>query len=577
MGKIIKLPEDVVNRIAAGEVVERPASVVKELVENSLDAGANYIEISLLAGGKEFISVSDDGVGMSPDDALMALQRHATSKIQSSDDLTSISTLGFRGEALPAIASVSFFELITRPNDLHLGTRILVDNGELLERHETGAKYGTTVVVRELFSKIPARRKFLRSDRAELEQCLDIIIKLAISYFTVGFRVEHSGNEILYIPPSSNERERIFSLFGDEIGDELIPFDRVVGEYHIYGFACPRSLHRARPDRQFFFVNRRPIKSGLLSVAIRRAYENLIPPRRHPLVFLFIDVSPEFVDVNVHPAKAEVRFRREEMVFGLVVQVLRESVGGMPSPANFTAPFVLTDKESLPLHSQHLEFPLSKRASPGVKFKPVEQDIIEVLEKLTSPTDSFVSEPRPRFLQVNNTYIVAETSGGVLFVDQHAAHERIIFERIMSAFEKEDIISQKLLFPVVARFSPQVMQKIVSLWDLLFSVGFELEAVDQATLKILAIPMFIRGDAVQFLNEVISEVYDLGEVKDIRREIAVSMACKSAIKAGQTLSDEEISVLFDQLFAADDPFHCPHGRPTVVKFTISQLEKMFGR
>lgn len=577
MGRIIKLPEDVVNRIAAGEVVERPASVVKELVENSLDADANYIEISLLAGGKELISVSDDGVGMSPEDAILALERHATSKIHNSDDLTAISTLGFRGEALPSIASVSFFELITRPHDLPLGTRIVVDHGELLERCESGAKRGTTVIVRELFSKIPARRKFLKSDRSELEQCIDVVTKLAIPYFSVGFRLEHSGSEILYLPPSSSEKERILSLFGDEIQAELIPFDKVVGECHIYGVACPRSFHRPRPDRQFFFLNRRPIKSGLLSAAVKRAYENLIPPKRHPVVFLFIEVPPELVDINVHPAKLEARFRREEVTFGSVVQALREVIGGTPSPVKSQIPFVLGEKQPSLLNPQNLEFPLPQRQFPGTKIRPNDEDLMGVLEKLTSSMEVSISEPKPKFLQLNNTYIIVETSGGILLIDQHAAHERVIFEKIMSAFENEDVVSQKLLFSAAVKLSPQAMQRVVTLWDLLLSLGFELEVVDQTTIHILAMPMFIKGDVAQLLSEVIAELGDLGDGKNIKREIATAIACKSAIKAGQTLSEDEMSALFDQLFATDDPFHCPHGRPTTVKFTLSQIEKMFGR
>ncbi len=576
VGKVIKLPEEVANRIAAGEVVERPASVVKELLENSLDAGANYIEIFLLRGGKELVQVVDDGEGMSPEDALLALQRHATSKITSAADLEAITTFGFRGEALPSIAAVSVLELVTRKRGSSAAFRVVVDNGEVVEEVETNAPPGTSVSVRELFAKLPARRRFLKSDQTEHSQCLQWITRLALASPQVTFRVEADGRECLYLPAVSDYASRIGQLFGDELLERLLEISHEEGDYSVFGFVGERTLHRSRTSDEYFFLNGRPVRSSLLTGALHKAFAGLLPPRRYPVAFVFVDAPPELVDVNVHPAKLEVRFRREEAVFGAVYRAIAKAVGERPLPAAKPKPSVLVPPPS----AQMLRLDLPQSVRPPRQSAPgIEREIADLVSRIASDVEVEPRQAEPQFLQIHEAYIVVQSRDGMLVIDQHAAHERILYERTLRALEESAKQGQRLLFPVEVHIAPHWAPVLTKLLPKLAAVGFEIEIVDQNTARLLSVPSFVHNaDYAELVRDVLEELSEYNpESPGIVRRLAASIACHAAIKAGQKLSQDEMGALFDALFECEDPYHCPHGRPTVVKFTVAELERMFGR
>ena len=581
MSRIIKLPEDVANRIAAGEVVERPASVLKELVENSLDADAHYIEISLKRGGKELVQVSDDGEGMSPDDVLLAIQRHATSKISSAEDLNAISTFGFRGEALPSIASVSLLEIISRQRNSDTAFRILIDNGEILEQGEISAQPGTTITTTKLFDKIPARKRFLKSDTSELSRCNDVIIRLALANPDVSFRVESDGRETIYLTSCAEYIERIGQIFDDEVLEKLQKIHYESGEYSVFGFVGNRTIHRARSSDEYFFLNGRPIKSGLLTASLHRAFSGLLPPKRYPVAFVYIESPPELVDVNVHPAKTEVRFRREEAVFGAVYRAISDAIGG-PAPAKTIKPLEFAPQKAA--RQTELDFPQVKRPFPGRKIVPhtldIEREISEAIGNIAAePHTQRTVEPMPDFLQILDTYIVARTRDGMLIIDQHAAHERVLFEKVMKAIETEAFSGQRLLFPVEIKLLPQWTVILAKFLKKFSSIGFEVEISSSDRAVLHSVPSFLKsGDYSTVFREILQEISEFDiDAPDVFKNFAATVACRAAIKAGQKLSQDDMGALFDSLFACEDPFHCPHGRPTIVKFSREQLEKMFGR
>ena len=577
MTKIIKLPDEVANRIAAGEVVERPASVVKEAVENSIDANASYIEITIEEGGKKLVQIVDNGDGMEPEDVVLAIERHATSKIKDFEDLNTINTLGFRGEALPSIASVSFFEIVSRPKKNELGFRIIIDHGELIEQGEVGSQLGTTLVVKELFSKIPVRRKFLKSDRSELNACLDWLTKIAIANPHITFRLEHNGNEMFFLNAAEDYIQRIEQIFGYEIIEKLLPFDSQNDDYMIFGYAGDRTLNRTNSKEQYIYLNNRPIRSRLISAAIKKAYADFLPSRRHPVLYLFIEAQPELVDINVHPSKLEVRFRREEVIFSAVYKTIILAVGNKASPAVQPRPLVLTSFENT-----QQKFDFVRRTTPKtVSLKPqqFEQEILEAISSL-GDIDKVRSDSQQSFLQISETYIVIPANDGMYIIDQHAAHERILYERILSAFDGGDILGQRLLFPEEFEISLSWVSFLEDRLELLSSIGFEIKIQPPNKVLIKSIPPFLRStDYSEIIRGILEDMseYVTEEPPDIIKRFAASIACHSAIRAGQKLSQEEIEALFDQLFTTDDPYHCPHGRPSLVKFTRHELERIFLR
>ncbi len=617
-GRVRILPDHVANQIAAGEVVERPASVVKELVENALDAEASRVEVALRNGGKTEIRVADDGIGMERRDALLALDRHATSKIREAEDLDRISSLGFRGEALPSIAAVSRFELETAPEDGEVGTRIRAREGEIRSADEIARRSGTTVTVRGLFQNVPARAKFLRSASAETRACSEAVTLLALAHLGVAFRLESNGRELLDLPAVSSLRARVEDLWGEEEASELLAVDREEGDVRVGGLVQRPDAARAGGHRRHLFVNGRPFREKELNRAVDEAYRTTVAPGVSPTFLLYLSVPPETVDMNVHPAKAEVRFRRREEVEAALRATVRARLADLES-----TPSVTRERGAGYGEEEAGQAPTPGERAPdggdGRREDPVRSDRGDVLgvpgDARTAPAAGeggeedetqlafFVSGEReagdapgeeggtglaagvrrPELWQLHDSYILAATREGLLIIDQHAAHERVLFEEVMERFSGEqEGTSQRLLFPVTVRLDPAEYSAVQELEGLLRRTGFEVSPFGDRTAIIHASPNpHPYFDAERCFREMIEELTHGSPLVDSARnqheKIAKSLACKGAIKAGQALDQEEMSELFDRLFATELPGHDVHGRPTVIRLGLDELERRFGR
>ena len=616
------LPDHVANQIAAGEVVERPASVVKELVENALDAEAGRVEISLRNGGKTEIRVADDGIGMTRQDALLALDRHATSKIREADDLHRVSSFGFRGEALPSIAAVSRFELETAPEEGEVGTRVRARGGDITSVDEIARRPGTTVTVRGLFQNVPARAKFLRSAGAETRACSEKVTLLALSNLDVAFRLESNGRELLDLPAAGSVRARVRDLWGGEEASELIGVDAGEDDVRVGGLIQRPDAARAGGHRRHLFVNGRPFRDPELNRAVDEAYRTTVAPDVTPTFVLYLSVPPGTVDMNVHPAKAEVRFRRREEVERALRATVRGRLADLESTpevgsggegadagAGESAGAPGGDAAGEPgggTSGGRAGSAVRERPAPGpgasvgggpdAGGRPTAQEGEDGEDE--SQLAFFVPEGRPgeerepggeleaappELWQLHDAYLLAATREGLLIVDQHAAHERVLFEEIMERFEGErEGASQRLLFPITVRLDPAEYSAVEELEGLLRSTGYEVSPFGDRTVIIHASPNpHPYFDAERCFREMIDELTHGSPLVDSARNqherIAKSLACKGAIKAGQPLSQEEMSELFDRLFATELPGHDVHGRPTVIRLSLDELERRFGR
>jgi DNA mismatch repair protein MutL len=601
------LPDRVANQIAAGEVVERPASVVKELLENALDAGARKLEIHLEGGGRRRIRVSDDGSGMGREDAVLCLDRHATSKIREAEDLRSVASYGFRGEALSSIASVSRLTLETRPRDEEVGTRVRVRGGAISVVEDMARTPGTTVTVENLFFNAPARAKFLRSAGAETRAAADAVTSLVLPRPDVGVTLTSNERVLIDLPPAGDVVERIADLWGDEAAGELLPLEGEKGGMKIRGVV--QRPDRARPGfrRAQLFVGGRPFRdAGLLSAA-DRGYRTTIPKDHRPWLFLFLEVPAGSADVNVHPTKAEVRFRDRKGVEALIEEAVRRALEGEESAATFDEAPVRArlqvreegrGREPRPAESQMALFLAGRgdgeaAGEGGEAGGPVTPGSASRVPKggsgepgtagsLTSADDSGLPPERPRLWQVHQAWILAEVRDGLLLIDQHAAHERILFERIMAGFQDGGEPSQRLLFPLTIRVSPAEYDQVDEMKGLLHRAGFEVEGFGGDTVILHAVPHpHPYFDAEACFREMVDELTHGSELtrsaRNQHERVAMSFACKAAIKAGQPLDDREVQELFDQLFATELPFHDVHGRPTTVRLPRAELERKFGR
>lgn len=583
------LPDHVANQIAAGEVVERPASVVKELVENALDAGATRIDVSLRNGGKTEIRVADDGCGMDREDALLALDRHATSKIRQAEDLARISSLGFRGEALPSIAAVSRFSLETASED-GVGTGVRAAGGRVQAADEIARRRGTTVTVTGLFGDVPARAKFLRRAAAETRAASDAVILLALCNLQVGFSLRSNDRELLSLGPATL-RQRIGQIWGEEEASSLIDLDGPDGECRVAGLI-------QRPDeartgrRRFTFANGRPFVDRGLGRVVDEAYRTTVVPGLRPDYFLFLSLPPESMDVNVHPAKTEIRFRDRERVERMLVDAARgrlarisstppldrapeqAGVGRTPEPAG-VAHATTAAGEGAPAMvregSAPDQFALFMAEAGGDEESSAAVDIAPLAAQL-----------RPELWQLHDSYILAATRRGLLIIDQHSAHERVLYEETMRRFQESGGEAQRLLFPLTLTLSPSEYSAAEELAQLLGRVGFEIEPFGERTVIVRSSPNpHEHFDAERCFRDMIHELADGSPLVDAARNqherIAKSLACKGAIKAGQSLSQEEMADLFDRLFATELPGHDVHGRPTIVRLTLEELARRFGR
>ncbi len=595
MGSIRVLPENVINKIAAGEVVERPSSVVKELVENSLDAGARTITVTVKHGGKELIRVADDGEGMSADDANNALKRYATSKLSSVEDIFRVQSFGFRGEALPSIAAVSRLTLLTRKKEAGAGTELRVEGGELRSVKETGSSPGTTVEARHLFFNTPARRKFLRSDRAEYLAVMETLTTFALGNPSVHFRLFNDGKVALDCPASKGLRDRVEQLYDQEMMGVLIPLDAKSNDVSVVGFVTNPTVSRVNRTGQHFFINNRPIKSPALSFALQQGYENLLPPKRHCLAFLFLDIALSRVDVNVHPHKKEVRVANERQVQKLLVDVLRAALHSqqtfpraLPSsslPADF-----LTRKGKSQGTGASRPYQAPSSSTPLLREPPANIVTGSDRGSLAQPASlrrlSFCREESgsvPCVIgQYEASYILAGNEGTLLIIDQHAAHERVLYERVLEMFGNSRALSQRQLIPVTFSLDYREQEVLEQYLPDLEHLGFGINDLGRNTYSIDAAPaVFATEEPKQLVLDFIHEMMEWQQsraVEDRRNTIAAAIACKrKTVKAATRLTPEAMEQLVNDLFQTKQPFQCPHGRPTCITLTLSDLEKQFGR
>ncbi|QHN04626.1 DNA mismatch repair endonuclease MutL [Granulicella sp. WH15] len=652
MGRIRILSDQVANQIAAGEVVERPASVVKELLENSLDAGATRIRVEVEGGGRKLIRIVDNGCGMVRDDALLAFERHATSKLRTSDDLLSIATLGFRGEALPSIASVSRLSLETRAAEDEAGTRVEIAGGNILNVEEAGLPVGTTIAIRDLFFNTPARRKFLKSESTELSHIAALVTHYALAQPTKHFELHSATQALLVAPAVANAGERLFQIFGRETAGLMIPtaaemdFARAglpepppwrreqdyqppdPGFIRISGFVSKPELQKLNRNSIYVFVNGRLIRDRLVIHSLTEAYRNIIPPTSFPVVLLFLEMPPQEVDVNVHPAKTEVRFRQQSFVHDFIRDTVRTTLMQARPAASFAAalsgaPYagasssLLLDvspmpgdpgeavfspsgamgfgSESIPRREDAELFSLAapvQPESPGhlafqetisVGYEPARPAAVAAVVTsgvIENPTLASLSTLRP-LGQIRDSFILAVNEEGLWIIDQHVAHERILFEKVMRERETEQVQRQYLLMPVLVELLPHQMVTFAAIADELALNGFEAEPFGPRTLAVKAAPVGLTGKELEHMLEDVlagTEREQQTENADTRRRrIAASIACHAAVKINMPLERSKIEWLLAELGKTEYPTSCPHGRPIALRYSHREIERAFQR
>ncbi|MGA2741919.1 MAG: DNA mismatch repair endonuclease MutL [Bryobacteraceae bacterium] len=663
MGRIRVLPDQVANKIAAGEVVERPASVVKELLENSLDAGSTELRIDVESGGRRLIRIADDGCGMLRDDALLAFERHATSKLRDVKDLLSIATLGFRGEALPSIASVSRLLLETRSADENTGTQVEIAGGKLLRCDEVALARGTAVTVRDLFFNVPARKKFLRSDQTELAHIASLVTHYSLAHPEKSFRLSSGAGELLAVTPVGTLRERVFQVFGGHILEELVdlgtreqhlelpppyvPPSEAIAEFRrepeepstqtfrLSGFVSRPQVQKGNRNSIFIFVNRRLIRDRLLLHSISSAYYNLMPPASFPFALLFLECDCNEVDVNVHPSKTEVRFRHQSFVHDFVRDAIRERlIETRPAPAFSPAANVqpgarmpysefsqmLVGQASPPVPDSDLPQPVNFGEGEGQAGMPVLPDFalrpaagpaprldfsapaIPLTDVVPSPVRLRMPETHGAFPpdalpvsdtslgalsdlrplgQLHQSFIIAAGRDGLWIVDQHVAHERILFERVLKQRAAGNVETQRLLMPLIVQLTPGQQIEYARIADELNAIGFESEPFGNRTIAVTAAPAAV-GPAD--LEKVLGEILETAEaefrglsLEDVRRSLAASIACHAAIKINTRLDHAKMEWLLRAVAATDCPMSCPHGRPIALQYSMREILKAFHR
>ena len=590
---IRRLPEHLVNRIAAGEVVERPASALKELVENAIDAGASRIAVTLAEGGLSLVEVVDDGCGMTPDEMALALERHATSKLPD-DAIDAVETLGFRGEALPSIASVARLSIESRVRGAD-GWRRIVDNGALAGEGPAALPPGTRVKMEALFERVPARRKFLRSARSEYAASVDVVRRLAMSRPEIGFTLEHDGRRVFSVPPGDSQPARVAALTDRELAPNSVVVDHVRGEVRLEGVIGLPTFNRGVADHQYLFVNNRPVRDRLLAGSVRAAYQDLLARDRHPVVALFVTLPGSEVDVNVHPAKTGVRFREPALVRGLIVGGLRAALDGAghrsaqrPSAAalgNWQAePISPAGQQTatLPLPVMERQYgvwdarPSYSAPSP---VAPMPQGRAEIA---TAAPPAAVEHPLGVARgQVAATYIVAEAEDGLVLVDQHAAHERLVLERMRRAMADGGVASQALLLPEVVELDEAACDRLEPRAEELSAMGLELDRFGPRAMLVRAVPAMLgRTDVRGLVSDLADEIAAYDEALSLKEKldhVAATMACHGSVRAGRVLSVAEMNALLREMEITPHSGQCNHGRPTWVKLGHGDIEKLFGR
>lgn len=593
------LPPTLINRIAAGEVVERPASVVKELVENSLDAGATRVDVVLEQGGKNRISIIDNGKGMSYDELLLAVQRHATSKLPS-DDLLDIRYLGFRGEALPSIGSVSRMSITSRTVESENAWQIAIEGGDVHEPIPVTLAGGTTIDVRDLFYATPARLKFLKTDRAEVGQVVDMLKRLAMAHFSVAFSLTSDGKKMLQFAGAPDRLTRLRDVMGREFAENALELSHTRENARLTGFAGLPTFNRGTSSEQYLFVGGRPVRDRLLLGALKGAYQDVLAHDRHPVVALFIDLPSSEVDVNVHPAKAEVRFRDSANIRGLLVGAIRNALAEAGFRAsNTVGAGALERLAQTPIYNYSNSYSPSYAYTPSYSQSSMQETAQRAFEPLFAPE---MTPPlaRPSFepqnslnadyvsfplgaarCQLHKTYIVAETADGLVIVDQHAAHERLVLEKMKIALEQTGIARQKLLIPEVVPLDEATAEAIISRADELLELGFVIESFGGGTVIVRETPAMLGEVDVQGLvRELADNIMEYGETLALRakiEELSGTIACHGSVRAGRALNVSEMNALLRQMEQTPRSGQCNHGRPTYIELKRKDVETLFGR
>ncbi len=605
MAELRKLPEETINRIAAGEVVERPASVVKELVENAIDAGAKNIHITIENGGKTLIQIEDDGHGMRDDELRLAIERHATSKLpdgDGGDSMFYITSLGFRGEALPSIGAVARLRITSRTADQSQAFQIQVTGGKIEEPQPAAGQAGTQISVRDLFYATPARLKFLKSARAETGAISDMVKRLAMAHEAISFRLNSEGRKVFSYPAASGAQprlQRLSDIMGREFGDNAVPVEAEREGITLAGYAGLPTYNHATAQKQFLIVNGRPVKDRLLNGAVRGAYQDFLAGNRHPALVLFLTLPPPDLDVNVHPAKTEIRFRDAALIRSMIVGALRASLteaghrasttiadkalgsfqtggGVFPARSSYQPQFHATTGEVMDGAMGQMSEPA--RNADGWQSAPPSAEAPMPQEGISPPQDYPLGLARA---QLHETYILAQTSDGMVIVDQHAAHERLVYERMKKQIEAQGIARQLLLIPEVVDMDEDECAALLTQTNALAELGFMIEPFGNGGVLVREVPALIgEGDIKNLVKDLASEIEKFGEglaLKEKLEDICGTIACHTSVRAGRRLSGEEMNALLRDMEATPHSGQCNHGRPTYVELKRADIEKLFGR
>lgn len=613
MNKIKILPENIANRIAAGEVVLRPESVVKELLENSIDSGAKTIELIVKKAGKVLIQVVDDGVGMSEEDALLCVQKHATSKISSMEDLDAISTLGFRGEALSAVAAVAQVEIKTETHNEEIGTLIRIDEPGEINKGKGSFPKGTSVAVKNLFFSVPARRNFLKTDSTELKHVIDTFNRTALSHPHICFKFYNEG-DIIFNYKEGVLEERIKQIFADNMLDALVPVEERTEFISLHGYIGKPALLKKSKGEQYLFLNNRYVISKQINHAVFSAYENILAQGDYPFFILFLEIDASRIDINVHPSKLEVRFEDDRDVYHFVLAVIRKSLGTHDLVPSMSFNDNKPDEEKMRINSfqrteknDFSDRPFSRTSQIPPRFSDEDIDlvfsglsdigierhenIIDAPFEKPENVNLFQSTPSSNnndeegagltfIIQLHRKYILSQIKSGLMIIDQHVAHERVLYEKALERIDANLPFSQQLMFPKTIEFDPASHALLKELNPLLVKLGFEIKYFSRYTVVVEGLPDDIKqGTEGKILKEIIEE-YSYNQIEkklEARDNLAKSYACKTAIKAGDKLNETQMRLLIDQLFATSMPYVCPHGRPIVVKIPLEEFDRRFGR
>jgi DNA mismatch repair protein MutL len=610
--KIKILPENIANKIAAGEVVQRPESVVKELLENSIDAGATYIDLIIKHAGKTLIQVTDDGEGMTEDDVLLSVQRHATSKIFVYEDLEDIKTYGFRGEALCSITAVSQLEIKTRTQYEEVGTYIRIDDSENITKEKISFPKGTSIIVKNLFFNTPARRNFLKSDATELKHVIETFKREALSQPSINFKF-YNDDDLIFDFQSGTREERIKAIFADNMLDVLVPVNEPTDFISLSGYTAKPNVLKKNKGEQYLFINNRFVISKQLNHAVFKAYEHLLEKGDYPFFVLYLELDPHRIDINVHPSKLEIKFDDEKDIYSFVYAVIKKSIstGDQIPSMNFVDSPDEKGKLSFGnFEKNDKDFFINRNYNPAEykKPRPGDAEIDALFDSLNKPDQSSrtginqipsgnfetgtkeidsISKKEnshgddvPFIIQLHNKYILSQIRSGLMIIDQHVAHERILYEKALRAFNANMPFSQQLLFSQTVKVDPADFEMLHGLQSQLIKLGFEIKFFGKDTVVIDGVPQDVKPGAEE---EILKEILD--EFRKNQKErhqgeqdsLAASFACKAAIKAGDKLTEREMRLLVDQLFATSMPYACPHGRPIVIKISLGEFDKRFGR